>query len=161
MNLSYHSATAWQCNQIQKILHTFSILLKYNTVILYIYEVVYMGNVLIVDDSSLIRSVASSAAKEAGHNVIVAGNGQEGLDAMKNNEINIVFSDVNMPVMGGLEMVKNIKNDPAYKFIPVIMLTTESNPELKAKGKALGVKAWMLKPFNKDKFFMALKKLLA
>jgi len=119
-----------------------------------------MGNVLIVDDSSLIRSVASSAAKEAGHNVIVAGNGQEGLDAMNNNEIDIVFSDVNMPVMGGLEMVKNIKSHPEYKFIPVVMLTTESNPELKAQGKALGVKAWMLKPFNKEKFFMALKKLL-
>jgi len=119
-----------------------------------------MGNVLIVDDSSLIRSVASSAAKEAGHNVIVASNGQEGLDAMNNNDIDIVFSDVNMPVMGGLEMVKNIKSNPAYKFIPVIMLTTESNPELKAEGKALGVKAWMLKPFNKGKFFIALKKLL-
>lgn len=120
-----------------------------------------MGNVLIVDDSSLIRSVASSAAQEAGHNVIVAGNGQEGLDAMQNSAIDIVFSDVNMPVMGGLEMVKNIKSNPDYKFIPVVMLTTESNPELKAQGKALGVKAWMLKPFNKEKFFMALKKLLA
>ena len=119
-----------------------------------------MGNVLIVDDSSLIRSVASNAAKEAGHNVIVASNGQEGLDAMNNNEINIVFSDVNMPIMGGLEMVKNIKSNPAHKFIPIIMLTTESNPDLKAQGKALGVKAWMLKPFNKEKFFTALKKLL-
>ena len=119
-----------------------------------------MGNVLIVDDSNLIRSVASSAAQEAGHNVIVASNGQEGLDAMNNNEIDIIFSDVNMPIMGGLEMVKNIKSNPEHKFIPVIMLTTESNPELKAQGKALGVKAWMLKPFNKEKFFMALKKLL-
>jgi len=119
-----------------------------------------MANVLIVDDSSLIRSVASSAAKEAGHNVIVASNGQEGLDATENNEIDIIFSDVNMPVMGGLEMVKNIKSHPKYKFIPIIMLTTESNPTLKAEGKALGVKAWMLKPFNKEKFFIALKKLL-
>ena len=66
-----------------------------------------------------------------------------------------------MPVMGGLEMIQNVKANPAYKFIPVIMLTTESNPDLKAQGKALGVKAWMLKPFNKQKFFMALKKLLA
>ena len=120
-----------------------------------------MGNILIVDDSSLIRSVASNAAKEAGHNPIVATNGQEGLDALEVNEIDIIFSDVNMPVMGGLEMIKNVKANPAHKFIPVIMLTTESNPKLKAQGKALGVKAWMLKPFNKGKFFMALKKLLA
>ena len=120
-----------------------------------------MGNILIVDDSSLIRSIAANAAKEAGHNPIVASNGQEGLNALEANEINIIFSDVNMPVMGGLEMIKNVKSNPAWKFIPVIMLTTESNPELKAQGKALGVKAWMLKPFNKEKFFMALKKLLA
>jgi len=120
-----------------------------------------MANILIVDDSSLIRSVASSAAVEAGHTPIVASNGQEGLDALDANEINIIFSDVNMPVMGGLEMIENVKANPAYKFIPVIMLTTESNPDLKAQGKALGVKAWMLKPFNKEKFFMALKKLLA
>ena len=66
-----------------------------------------------------------------------------------------------MPVMGGLEMVEKIKQQDAYKYIPIIMLTTESNPELKAQGQALGVKAWMLKPFNKKKFFMAVKKLIA
>jgi len=119
-----------------------------------------MGNILIVDDSSLIRSVASSATEEAGHRPIVASNGQEGLDAMEINEIDMIFSDVNMPVMGGIEMVTQIKENPKFKFIPVIMLTTESDPILKEQGKALGVKAWMLKPFNKQKFFMALKKLL-
>jgi len=120
-----------------------------------------MGKILIVDDSSLIRSVAAGAAQEAGHEVIVAENGQEGLDALSQQKIDLIFSDVNMPVMGGLEMVERIKQDEAYKFIPVVMLTTESNPDLKAKGQALGVKAWMLKPFNKKKFFMAVKKLLA
>jgi len=120
-----------------------------------------MGKILIVDDSSLIRSVAAGAAKEAGHEVIVAENGQEGLDVLSQQKVDLIFSDVNMPVMGGLEMVENIKQNEAYKYIPIIMLTTESNPELKAKGKALGVKAWMLKPFNKKKFFMAVKKLLA
>ena len=119
-----------------------------------------MGNILIVDDSSLIRSVASSAIEEAGHVAIVASNGQEGLDALAQNEIDMIFSDVNMPVMGGIEMVTQIKDNPKYKFIPVIMLTTESDPSLKQQGKVLGVKAWMLKPFNKQKFFMVVKKLL-
>lgn len=119
-----------------------------------------MGNILIVDDSSLIRSVASSAVEEAGHTPIVASNGQEGLEAMEVNEIDMVFSDVNMPVMGGIEMVAQIKDNPKYKFIPIIMLTTESDPTLKEQGKALGVKAWMLKPFNKQKFFTVVKKLL-
>ena len=119
-----------------------------------------MANILIVDDSSLIRSVASNATKEAGHNPIVATNGQEGLDMMAANVIDLVFSDVNMPIMGGLDMVTNIKANPAYKYIPIIMLTTESDATLKQRGKDLGVKAWMLKPFNKQKFFMVVKKLL-
>ncbi|MCF6173012.1 MAG: response regulator [Campylobacteraceae bacterium] len=119
-----------------------------------------MGKILIVDDSSLIRSVAASAAKEAGHEPLVAKNGQEGLDMLSIHKLDLIFSDVNMPVMGGLEMVENIKQHEEYKYIPIIMLTTESNPVLKEKGKALGVKAWMLKPFNKNKFFMAVKKLL-
>lgn len=69
-----------------------------------------MGNILIVDDSSLIRSVASSATVEAGHTPIVASNGQEGLDAMAANKVDLIFSDVNMPVMGGIEMVSQIKS---------------------------------------------------
>ncbi len=120
-----------------------------------------MGKILIVDDSSLIRSVASNAAKEAGHEPIMAENGQEGLAILEQEKIDLIFSDVNMPIMGGLEMVENIKQNDAYKYLPIVMLTTESNPDLKAKGQALGVKAWMLKPFNKKKFFMVVKKLMA
>ena len=120
-----------------------------------------MGKILIVDDSSLIRSVASGAAEEAGHIAIVADNGQAGLDMLKLHKFDLIFSDVNMPVMGGIEMVENIKNSDEHKFIPIVMLTTESNPALKAKGQELGVKAWMIKPFNKKKFFMAVKKLIA
>ena len=119
-----------------------------------------MGNILIVDDSSLIRSVASEATVEAGHTPIVAENGEEGLVKLQENYIDLIFSDVNMPVMGGLEMVEKIKAQEEYKFVPIIMLTTESNPELKEKGKALGVKGWLLKPFNRDKFFTAVKKLI-
>lgn len=116
--------------------------------------------VLIVDDASLIRSVASKAAESAGYNVITASDGTEGLEKLKGNQVDLVFSDVNMPQMGGLEMVEHIKADPANKFLPIVMLTTESSQELKDKGKALGVKAWLVKPFNKDKFLLALEKLL-
>lgn len=119
-----------------------------------------MATILIVDDASLIRSVAEKAVQEAGHIAVVAVNGQEGLKALDNNKIDLIFSDVNMPVMGGLEMVAEIKENNSLKFIPIVMLTTESNPELKSKGKALGVKAWLLKPFNKSKFLVALEKLL-
>ncbi|MEA3523264.1 MAG: response regulator [Campylobacterota bacterium] len=119
-----------------------------------------MGRVLIVDDASLVRSVAKKAALEAGHEVIVAEDGEKGLEAIKIHQFDIIFSDINMPLMGGLEMVENIRKEPSYRYIPIVMLTTESNADLKAKGKALGVKAWLLKPFNKDKFLMACEKLL-
>ena len=119
-----------------------------------------MAKISIVDDASLIRSVARKAAAEAGHEVTVAEDGQKGLDALAHTKFDLIFSDVNMPVMGGLEMVGNIKQMEEYKFTPIVMLTTESNPDLKAQGKELGVKAWLLKPFNKDKFLMALEKLL-
>jgi len=116
--------------------------------------------ILLVDDASLIRSVTSKAAIEAGYNVVLAEDGSDGLRKIKEHKIDIVFSDVNMPNMGGLEMVEHIKRDPAYKFLPIVMLTTETKDELKAKGKELGVKAWLVKPFNKDKFLIALEKLL-
>ena len=116
--------------------------------------------ILVVDDASLIRSVASKAATDAGYNVVVAVDGIDGLAKLEENTIDLIFSDVNMPQMGGLEMVSNIKSKPEYKFLPIVMLTTESSPELKSQGKALGVKAWLVKPFNKDKFLLSLEKLL-
>ena len=119
-----------------------------------------MARILIVDDASLIRSVANKAAQGAGHETVLAENGEVGLEALENNKIDLIFSDINMPIMGGLEMVGKIKANPKYKFIPVVMLTTESNPTLKAQGKELGVKAWLLKPFNKDKFLLAVSKLI-
>ena len=120
-----------------------------------------MGKILIVDDSSLIRSVSAQAVEEAGHQAVIAENGEEGLNILESEKIDLIFSDVNMPIMGGLEMVEKIKQTAAYKYIPIVMLTTESDPSLKAKGKEMGVQAWMLKPFNKTKFVMAVKKLIA
>ena len=119
-----------------------------------------MGKVLVADDAGLIRMVARKAIEEAGHEAIVVENGQEGLDMLEHTKVDLIFSDVNMPVLGGLEMVEIIKQNPANKFIPIVMLTTESSNELKSKGKALGVKAWMLKPFDKEKFLLVIQKLL-
>ncbi|PHS56828.1 MAG: response regulator [Sulfurimonas sp.] len=119
-----------------------------------------MGKILIVDDSSLIRNVASEAITAAGHTPIIASNGQEGLEKVMNETVDLIFSDVNMPIMGGMEMVEKIKEMSEFKFLPIVMLTTESSPELKEKGKALGAKAWLVKPFDKDKFTTVVKKLL-
>ena len=119
-----------------------------------------MANILIVDDANLIRYNGSSAVQEAGHKPFTAMNGQEGLDIINNNKIDLIFSDINMPVMNGFDMISKIKSNEEYKFIPIVMLTTESSPELKQKAKDLGVNAWIIKPFNKDKFLLTIEKLL-
>ncbi|MDD2906718.1 MAG: response regulator [Sulfurimonas sp.] len=119
-----------------------------------------MGKILVADDAGLIRMVAKKAIEEAGHEAVLVENGAEGLEAMKLHQFDLIFSDVNMPILGGLDMVKAIKEIRAFKHIPIVMLTTESSTELKEQGKALGVKAWMLKPFDKEKFMMVVQKLI-
>ncbi len=116
--------------------------------------------ILIVDDSSMMRLVVKKAAKKEGYEVIEASNGQEGLDVLEKEDVNLILSDINMPVMDGLEMVKRIKENDALKYIPIVMLTTERSEDLKQKGRELGVKAWMVKPFNEATFLKAMMKLL-
>jgi two-component system chemotaxis response regulator CheY len=117
--------------------------------------------VLVVDDSTLIRTAAAKALADTTYELVTATNGQEGLDVLdKNHDISIIFSDVNMPVMGGMDMVKKISTNPTFSHIPIVMLTTESGANLKAKAKGMGIKAWMVKPFNKEKFLYAISKLV-
>ncbi|MDF1884062.1 response regulator [Sulfurimonas sp. SAG-AH-194-C21] len=116
--------------------------------------------ILIVDDASLIRNITQRAVEEAGFEAVVASNGQEGLQALEKNEIDFIFSDINMPIMSGMEMIEELRNIPQYKYTPIVMLTTETKKELQAQAKELGVKAWLVKPFNKDKFLLVLQKLL-
>ncbi|MCK4975258.1 MAG: response regulator [Sulfurimonas sp.] len=116
--------------------------------------------ILIVDDASLIRNVTHKAAIEAGYETVLANDGQAGIDALKDNKFDLIFSDINMPIMGGLEMIEKIRELEEYRFVPIVMLTTESKSELKKRAQELGVKAWLLKPFNKEKFLLVLNKLL-
>jgi two-component system chemotaxis response regulator CheY len=116
--------------------------------------------ILVVDDASMIRNLATKTAQEAGYEVVLAEDGHDGLEKLKENNIDLIFSDINMPQMGGLEMVEKIRNIKKYEFLPIVMLTTEKKDDLKKKGKALGVKAWLVKPFNKNKLLIVLEKLL-
>ena len=116
--------------------------------------------ILVVDDASMIRNLASKTAEAAGYKVVTAEDGMDGLAKLAENEIDFLFSDINMPQMNGLEMVEQIRKNPKYEFLPIVMLTTEKKEELKSQGKALGVKAWLVKPFNKNKLLTVLEKLL-
>ena len=116
--------------------------------------------ILVVDDSSSFRQVVAMALKGAGYDVIEAGDGKDALTKLDGRKINLIVSDVNMPVMDGISFVKAAKQLPAYKFTPVIMLTTEAGDDKKAEGKAAGVKAWVVKPFQPPILLDAVSKLI-
>lgn len=117
--------------------------------------------VLIVDDSASIRQVVGMTLKNAGYQVVDATNGQDALSKLTGQRVHLVISDVNMPVMDGITFLKQLKTRPAYKFTPVIMLTTESAQAKKAEGQAAGAKAWVVKPFQPAQMLTAVSKLIA
>lgn len=116
--------------------------------------------ILIVDDSASLRQIIKITLMGAGYQVIEGENGQDALDKLAGQKINLVVSDVNMPIMDGITFVTELKKLPLYKFTPVIMLTTESEQEIKEAGKAAGVRAWMVKPFKPAQMLTAVQKLI-
>lgn len=117
--------------------------------------------ILIVDDSSSLRITVAMALKGAGYEVIEACDGKDALSKMSGRKLNLIISDVNMPVMDGLTFVRAAKELAAYKFTPIIMLTTEGDPAKMAEGKAAGVRAWVVKPFQPAVLLDAVAKLIA
>jgi two-component system, chemotaxis family, chemotaxis protein CheY len=115
---------------------------------------------LIVDDSTVMRMTLSTILKESGYEVIEADNGQVALDKALAEAVDLIICDVNMPVMDGLTFARLIKEQPQYRFVPIIMLTTVTGQAEMEAGKAAGVKAWMVKPFDKVKLLGAVSKLL-
>jgi len=115
--------------------------------------------ILVIDDSASLRQVVKMVLTGAGYEVVEAGDGQAALTALGSTTINLAICDVNMPVMNGIEFVKAAKALPAYKFLPILMLTTESQEEKKELGKAAGARAWMVKPFTPSQLLNAVNKL--
>jgi two-component system, chemotaxis family, chemotaxis protein CheY len=116
--------------------------------------------VMIVDDSASLRQVVSIALKGAGYDVLEGADGKDALSKLTGQKVHLVISDVNMPNMDGITFVKELKKLPAYKFTPVIMLTTESQESKKAEGQAAGAKAWVVKPFQPPQMLDAVSKLI-
>ena len=116
--------------------------------------------ILIVDDSASLRQVVSIALKGAGYDVLEAADGKIGLSRLDGRKIHLIVSDVNMPNMDGITFVTELKKLPAYRFTPVIMLTTETQEGKKREGQAAGAKAWMVKPFQPAQLLAAVAKLV-
>lgn len=117
-------------------------------------------NIMIVDDSASLRQVVSIALKSAGYDVVEACDGKDALTKLDGRKLHLIISDVNMPNMDGLTFVKAAKQLPAYKFTPVIMLTTEAGEAKKLEGQAAGARAWVIKPFQPAQMLGAVAKLV-
>ena len=112
-----------------------------------------MGKILVVDDSDSARSEICKYLEEAGHTTVSAGNGSLGLEAYKKEtDLDLIVSDINMPVMDGITMSEEIQKVTDRKAPPIIIVTTESDKALKERGKKAGVLVWVIKPINPQNF---------
>ncbi len=117
---------------------------------------------LIVDDSSSMRQMVGFTLRGAGFTVIEGSNGQEALDKLTagGGRVDIIITDLNMPVMDGLTFIKQVRTRTLMKFTPILMLTTESQESRKAEGKAAGATGWIVKPFHPEQLLKVIEKVL-
>ncbi|VAW94069.1 Chemotaxis regulator - transmits chemoreceptor signals to flagellar motor components CheY [hydrothermal vent metagenome] len=119
-----------------------------------------MTKILAVDDSASIRQMVSFTIKGAGYDVVEANDGVDALSKAKTQKFDLVITDVNMPNMDGISLIKELRNLANYKFTPLLMLTTESGNDKKSEGKSAGATGWIVKPFNPDQLLTTIKKVL-
>ena len=117
-------------------------------------------SILAVDDSASIRRMVSFTLKAAGYEVVEAVDGEDALAKAKTKTMNLVLTDQNMPRMDGLTLVRSLRKLPAYRSSPILILTTESGPEMKSQGKAAGATGWLVKPFDPQRLIDVVKKVI-
>jgi two-component system chemotaxis response regulator CheY len=114
--------------------------------------------ILTIDDSASIRQMVSMTLMSAGLDVIEAADGSEGYDKATTNVVHAILTDLNMPVLNGIEFIRKYRQHPSSKGIPIILLTTESDDELKRQAKEAGATGWIVKPFKQDQLLAIIKK---
>lgn len=119
-----------------------------------------MAKILAVDDSPAIRRMVASVLKQAGHDIISAEDGVEASKVADDCAFELVITDVHMPNMNGIELIKVLREKAAYRHTPLLVLTTESSTEMKQQGRAAGATGWIVKPFNPDSLVAAVSKVL-
>ncbi|MBF0383570.1 MAG: response regulator [Magnetococcales bacterium] len=116
--------------------------------------------IMTVDDSSSVRHMVGMTLKGAGYDVVEAVDGQDALTKLKTSPVDMVVTDLNMPNMDGIALIKELRKLPQYKFTPIIMLTTESQGSRKMEGKQAGATGWIVKPFKPPQLLGTIKKVL-
>ncbi|MGP1678727.1 MAG: response regulator [Burkholderiales bacterium] len=117
-------------------------------------------SILAVDDSASMRSMVSFTLKSAGYGVIEAVDGVDALTKAKTTTMNLVLTDHNMPRMDGLTLVRSLRQLPGYRTVPILVLTTEADAEMKSQGKAAGATGWLVKPFDPQRLIEVVRKVL-
>ena len=116
--------------------------------------------IMTADDSASIRQMVAFTIKQYGYEVIEAVDGQDALAKLATQKVDLLLTDLNMPKLDGIEVIKGVRRSALNKFIPIVMLTTESQDHQKAAGKAAGASGWIVKPFKPDQLTGVIKKLL-
>ena len=116
--------------------------------------------ILAVDDSPSIRQMVTFTLKNAGYDIISASDGLAGLKEANSHRVDLVLTDQNMPGMDGLTLIRELRQLPAYRATPILMLTTEAGDDMKAQGRAAGASGWMVKPFDPQNLVDVVRKLL-
>ena len=116
--------------------------------------------IMTVDDSASVRQMVQFTLKEAGYAVLEALDGQDALAKLKNTSVQMVLTDLNMPKLDGIELIKALRALPVFRFIPIVMLTTESQMTKKQEAKLAGATGWIIKPFKPEQLIAVVKRVL-
>jgi len=116
--------------------------------------------VMNVDDAASMRGLVAMTLKNNGYQTVEACDGRDALNKISRQKVHMVVTDFNMPNMNGIELIKALKADPKYKFLPIVMLTTESEDAKKQQGRMAGAKAWVVKPFKPETMLTVIKKVI-
>ncbi len=116
--------------------------------------------IMTVDDSASVRQMVSFTLKQSGYEVVEAVDGRDALSKLDKSSIHMLLTDLNMPNMDGIELIRNVRAHSSCKFIPIVMLTTESQAEKKQEGKLAGATGWIVKPFKPDQLLAVIRKVL-
>ena len=117
-----------------------------------------MLKVLTVDDSATMRDMVCHTLRDAGYDTVQAEDGTKAMEVLNGTRIDLIITDLNMPNMDGFTLIEQARATDAYKFTPILMLTTESDAQKKERGKAAGATGWVVKPFNPEKLVQAVNK---
>ena len=116
--------------------------------------------ILVVDDSETVRQVLQMSLANAGFDVVEAEDGVDALSKLSDAQVDMLITDLNMPNMDGLELIKKVREEGAHRFTPIVMLTTESSEEKKLAGREAGASGWIVKPFKPEQLLKVVKMVL-